>query len=478
MFDGATKFFRGKTLDGNWESPFDPFAVGRAYTEATAWQYRYFVPHDVYGMEQLFGGREALIEALDNLYSATSNVRGDLVDIDGLIGQYAHGNEPSHHITHLYNYVGQPWKTQALTRKILKEMYHATPEGITGNEDCGQMSAWYLLNSLGLYAVCPGTNQFSLTSPLFEEATILLANGKQLVVTANNPAENVYIEKVTWNGKAINQTYITYNELMSGGVLDFTLSATPSKKWGTAVEDAPYSYSKNPKVSIPTTTDNLHLFEGEIEVHLLSATKDAQIYYTTDGTKPSASSTKYVAPISCNASMTIQAIAYKEGLEPSQVATIEATKAIYRPALQKDLTTNGVYYRYYEGDFSQTKEMNDAPLVEQGVFTALTIDKAARADYFGYKFSGFIYLPQTGIYAFSLNSDDGSVLFIDGEEVVNNDGTHGSITATGKIPLQKGFHRYALNYFESYEGQTLSWNWCKPGDNAFQEVPMLNLFVK
>ena len=150
VFDGSTKFFRGKRMDGNWETSFNPFEVGRSYTEATAWQYRFSVPYDVNGMVQLFGGKEKFITALDSIFIADPNVHGDLADITGLIGQYAHGNEPSHHIAYLYDYVGQPWKTQEMTRHLLDEMYQPTPGGISGNEDCGQMSAGYLLSGLGI----------------------------------------------------------------------------------------------------------------------------------------------------------------------------------------------------------------------------------------------------------------------------------------------------------------------------------------
>ena len=150
VFDGSTKFFRGKRMDGNWETSFNPFEVGRSYTEATAWQYRFSVPYDVNGMVQLFGGKEKFITALDSIFIADPNVHGDLADITGLIGQYAHGNEPSHHIAYLYDYVGQPWKTQEMTRHLLDEMYQPTPGGISGNEDCGQMSAWYILSGLGI----------------------------------------------------------------------------------------------------------------------------------------------------------------------------------------------------------------------------------------------------------------------------------------------------------------------------------------
>ena len=192
VFDGSTKFFRGKRMDGNWETSFNPFEVGRSYTEATAWQYRFSVPYDVNGMVQLFGGKEKFITALDSIFIADPNVHGDLADITGLIGQYAHGNEPSHHIAYLYDYVGQPWKTQEMTRHLLDEMYQPTPGGISGNEDCGQMSAWYILSGLGIYSVCPGSNEFALTTPLFEKAVLKLANGKRLTLLANDPKKNIY----------------------------------------------------------------------------------------------------------------------------------------------------------------------------------------------------------------------------------------------------------------------------------------------
>lgn len=204
VFDGSTKFFRGKRMDGNWETSFNPFEVGRSYTEATAWQYRFSVPYDVNGMVQLFGGKEKFITALDSIFIADPNVHGDLADITGLIGQYAHGNEPSHHIAYLYDYVGQPWKTQEMTRHLLDEMYQPTPGGISGNEDCGQMSAWYILSGLGIYSVCPGINEFALTTPLFEKAVLKLANGKRLTLLANDPKKNIYIHKVELNGKQID----------------------------------------------------------------------------------------------------------------------------------------------------------------------------------------------------------------------------------------------------------------------------------
>lgn len=188
VFDGSTCFFRGRGTDGNWSEPFEEFATGRDYTEATPWHYRFFVPHDVNGLAGLFGSRAAFVRELDRLFTLESDeMQLDVSDVTGLMGQYAHGNEPSHHMAYLYNYVGQPWRTQELTRSLLHGMYAPTPAGIIGNEDCGQMSAWYIFSSLGFYPVCPGSNQFALTAPQFPKAVVRLANGRTLTVYGKQP---------------------------------------------------------------------------------------------------------------------------------------------------------------------------------------------------------------------------------------------------------------------------------------------------
>ena len=247
VFDGSTCFFRGRQSDGNWSAPFEEFATGRDYTEATPWHYRFFVPHDVNGLIQLFGSREAFIREMDRLFTLESDeMQLDVSDVTGLMGQYAHGNEPSHHMAYLYNYVGQPWKTQELTRRLLHEMYAPTPEGIIGNEDCGQMSAWYVFSSLGFYPVCPGSNEFALTAPQFPKAVVRLANGRTLTVTADNPRRSVYIASVTLDGKPIDRNYITYDELMQGGELHFALRPRPDYERGTDDEAAPHSLTREP----------------------------------------------------------------------------------------------------------------------------------------------------------------------------------------------------------------------------------------
>ena len=221
LFDPKTRFFRGKDSKGNWVEPFDPLVKTEDFTEAVPWQFRFFVPHDVKGLENLMGGRENTRAALDSLFTYEAlEVTDEILDMTGLIGEYAHGNEPSHNMAFLFTYLDQPEKTQHYVRRILTELYSATPEGISGNEDCGQMSAWYVMAALGIYPACPASGEFVLTKPLFKKATIQLGNGKTLTVTADKP-EDEYIKNVSFNGKALDKMFITYEDLLKGGELKF-----------------------------------------------------------------------------------------------------------------------------------------------------------------------------------------------------------------------------------------------------------------
>lgn len=477
VFDGSTLFFRGKRLDGNWESPFDPYEIGRSYTEANAWQYRFFVPHDVNGMIQLYGGREVFLRELDRLFSTTSELKGKLVDITGLIGQYAQGNEPSHHMAYLYNYAGQPWKTQEMTRRILKEMYQPNPEGICGNEDCGQMSAWYVMTALGIYPVCPGSNEFLLTSPLFPKATIALGNGRKLVITANQPEQNHYIQKVWLNGKELKRCFVTYDELMQGGVLKFQLSSTPDREWGVS-DVLPYSYSQCSQVSVPYVLQDLNLFEDSIRVELGSATEGAQIRYTLDGTVPDLNSPVYQEPIWVEHSCVLKARGFKEGYTSSEILVLQATRAEYHVGRSPVNVKNGTKFSYYEGEFNRVQDMESLYPVAFGFMPEPSILNAPVVDHFGYIWEGLIYVPVRGVYGFGTRSDDGSVLVIDGRKVVDNDGSHGAVFSTGRIALDRGWHAYRLLFFEDYEGQMLEWFWKVPGKEEYELIPASVLFVE
>jgi predicted alpha-1,2-mannosidase len=233
VFDKSVGFMRGRNSGRGWREPFDPMAINYDYTEGNSFQYLY-VPHDVYGLIDLAGGDVKFDNWIDKLF--TTEMAGDLheeSDVSGLIGQYAHGNEPSHHLAYFYNYAGTPWKTQQRVRQILEEMYDDTPGGLVGNEDCGQMSAWYVMSAMGFYPVCPGDGIYELGSPIFKSVKINLENGKQFVLNAgSNSEKNIYITGAELNGASYAKNYISHNDICllytSPSPRDRTRSRMPS----------------------------------------------------------------------------------------------------------------------------------------------------------------------------------------------------------------------------------------------------------
>mgnify|MGYP002567452138 FL=1 len=234
-YDPSTRFMRGRDSKEGWRTPFNPFAsTHRAddYCEGNAWQYTWLAPHDVEGLEELFGSRTEMIEKLDSLFTVSSTVEGGETspDISGLIGQYAHGNEPSHHVLYLYTMLGQPWKTAERVREVLATLYHAAPDGLSGNEDVGQMSAWYVLSSLGMYEAEPAGGRYWFGSPLFDRAELKVQGGMFVVTAENNSSENRYIQRVWLNGRPYTKPYLWHKDLISGGELRFEMGDTP-KVW-------------------------------------------------------------------------------------------------------------------------------------------------------------------------------------------------------------------------------------------------------
>lgn len=236
-FDEEVGFMRGKRLDGTWDEPFHPKYSSHwntPYVEGNAWQWTWYVPHDVEGYIDLFGGKEAFATKLDSLFTTSSEILGEdaSVDITGLIGQYAHGNEPSHHIAYLFNAVDRPWRTQEIVSEILTEFYSDQPDGLVGNEDCGQMSAWYILNSMGFYPICPGDTKYSIGRPSFEQVEIALAGDKTFSVVAENldPA-HPYVSEVYLDGEKLTEPFIDHSSIEQGGTLKFVMGAEKKVFW-------------------------------------------------------------------------------------------------------------------------------------------------------------------------------------------------------------------------------------------------------
>jgi predicted alpha-1,2-mannosidase len=312
LYDPTTGFMRGR-VEGFWMTPFDPAEVNNHYTEANAWQYSFFVPHDVEGLMRLMGGAEAFARRLDALFTAESRLTGrEQPDITGLIGQYAHGNEPSHHVAYLYAFAGQPWKTQALVRRILDTMYAPTPEGLSGNEDCGQMSAWYVFSALGFYPVAPGSTQYVIGSPLFVSAAVDFENGKTFTVRArgNGP----YVQRASLNGREYERSFVDHQTLIDGGELVFELGMTPNTAWGSAREVRPRSLVEGVRVvPAPFVAEGARVFRGSQQVALGSAEPDAALHYTLDGSEPTRDSPRYTGPVAVDASLTLRARAFLDG---------------------------------------------------------------------------------------------------------------------------------------------------------------------
>ena len=246
VYDSKTGFMRPKLANGKWLSPFDPYAEPRNgkkrnYTEANAWQDLWYVPQNVPELEKLIGGRKQFVRRLDTLFKKPPKIdNGGVPDMSGMVGEYVQGNEPDQQVPYMYDFAGAPWRTQEVTRTIVDSLYNDTPAGLPGNEDCGQMSAWYVFSALGFYPVNPDNGVFEIGSPVFSHATIHLKENKTFTIIAHNASKaNKYIQSAKLNGQSYNKPYITYQDIMKGGTIEFQMGSTPNKKWGAAKKDAP-----------------------------------------------------------------------------------------------------------------------------------------------------------------------------------------------------------------------------------------------
>ncbi|HJW08833.1 MAG TPA: GH92 family glycosyl hydrolase, partial [Holophagaceae bacterium] len=278
--------FMHPRINGGFMNPFDPAEVTFHFTEANAWQYSFFVPQDLSGLMKRLGGPELLERHLDGLFSADSRTKGrEQVDITGLVGQYAHGNEPSHHMAYLYDYAGAPWKTQAMARRLMDTMYRNDVDGLIGNEDCGQMSAWYVMSALGLYQVCPGRPDYAIGSPRFPKATLHLDQGRTFTIRAKGVDRGPFIQSARLRGKAFLDCHLLHAELMKGGELDFELGSARSA-WGSAESERPLSAMAAkpivpaPVVSGPQTFSSV----GSLVVEPLE--NGDRLFWSKDGSDP------------------------------------------------------------------------------------------------------------------------------------------------------------------------------------------------
>ena len=346
IFDPSTGFMRPR-LNGRWLTPFNPREVNNHFTEANSWQYSFFVPQDISGHIKALGGEEAYAAKLDALFDAPEETAGRTqADITGQIGQYAHGNEPSHHIPYLYNYAGRPWKTQERVRQILATLYSSAPDGLCGNEDCGQMSAWYVLSALGLYNVCPGQNEICLSSPIFREAVLRVGEGKVFTVTADRP-QSTYISSLKLDGKEYGKSFIDAKDILDGGKLEYSLSDTPSGVFGTAEADRPHSGIASGILPSPVFEMENDIFLDPMEVSIANTADGAEVFYRIlPAGVPETGSTegfvRYAAPFTVKDNCTLRAYSRKDG----QVSAITSC-SVHKIHNDMRITLGARYNRQY-----------------------------------------------------------------------------------------------------------------------------------
>lgn len=313
LFDPRHNMMRAR-LWGHWFAPFDPRQVNAHYTEGNAWQYSWFVPHDVEGLIRYHGGAAEFTRHLDEFFTADPTLTGNSQpDVTGLIGQYAHGNEPSHHVAYLYAFAGQPWKTQALVHRIRDSLYTDQPDGLSGNEDCGQMSAWYVLSALGFYPVTPGTDQYVLGTPLFDRATIRLENGRSFTIAARRAEPGAFhVRGVTVNGRSWPNGWLSHETIARGGTMEFDLVRAPDKLWATRSVSRPRaSLPRTSLPPLPYVARGDGVFRDSTIVELGCAEPGARIMYRlgVPGGAPAASYPTYTRPIVLRSTMVLNAFA-------------------------------------------------------------------------------------------------------------------------------------------------------------------------
>lgn len=341
VFDPKTQFMRGR-FKNTWFDPFDPYEVNFNYTEANAWQYSNYVPQDISGYINLLGGKAQFEENLDRLFSADSETSGrNQVDISGLIGQYAHGNEPSHHMAYLYNFAGKPHKTQEKIHQITTTLYSNSPDGISGNEDCGQMSAWYIFSAIGFYPVTPGANTYIIGKPLFDNVTINLENQKKFNIIAHHLSDNnIYIDSAILNGKSLERSYLFHEEIMAGGILEFEMTDTPTN-WATKENDLPKTeITEHLIVPAPYISNGKLAFKTKTTLELGSVDPEAEIYYKLDNF----SLHKYTSPLTISNATNLEFFAKKN---EKQSAVMKTSFNKIDPNLTITLKSN--YANQYNG---------------------------------------------------------------------------------------------------------------------------------
>ena len=469
IFDQSVGFMRGKTDQHKWVPNFDPTAVGYNYTEGNSYQYSLFIPHDMNGFCSILGGEKELDKWLDKCFNTEmQHDLGDDTDVTGLIGQYAHGNEPSHHMAYLYNHAKSPWKAQNMARRIMSELYDDTPEGICGNEDCGQMSAWYVMSAMGFYTVLPGSDIYEMGSPIFDKITINQDNGKTFEIIANNnKKDNHYIQSASLNSANFNKSYLLHKQITKGGKLVLEMGSKPKKSWGTREGYPLKAYNNTPMVHLNEASN---YFINKFKVLMSCDDKQAEIYYTTDGSEPTESSNKYTNAFDLKKTTVLKMRAYSKGKVPSNIAERKIEKVVAQKFSSKELAP-GLKYDFYQGIYRSVYDYKQDKPSKSGITSVPNLDICLRNEWIGLDFKGLINIPRDGEYVFYISANDGCQLLINGPEQFESDGRKSvSFEQKSTIKLSAGYHNIEVKYYQCSDNIDLKVEWEGPNIKR-QSIP-------
>ena len=458
LFDPGTGFFRAKKSH-TWFAPFRPEEVNFNYTEANAWQYSLFVPQDINGHIQIMGGEKKYEHHLDDMYSASTKPSGrEQPDVTGLIGQYAHGNEPSHHMAYLYNYVGAPHKTQKLVCKIMNEQYTNFPDGLSGNEDCGQMSSWYVLSAMGFYPVTPGLDYYTIGSPIFKKITINLENGNTFTIHAKNVSEkNIYIQSASLNGEHFENSFIKHSTISNGGNLIFNMGSVPSEWANKSIPKS--SITKIQIIPVPYFEAESQTFTNTLNIKLGSV-QGGDIYYSINDGKEK----KYNGPIVIKEKAKISCRIKKDGKWSKRVSA-----NYYKIDNSKSIKIQSIYANQYAaaGDKTLIDHLRGGGNYRTGNWQGYREDLIAVVDLGKEKeisklilgclqdIKSWIFFPNTVEYYASNNGED--FTFLGSIKSNISDGLEGSLTHDYTLEFKKIKTRYIKVKAENY-GLCPSWH--------------------
>lgn len=477
VFDKESGYMRPKHTGGPWFQEFVPVikAIGKEdsfggkdYVEGNAWQYSWFVPHDVEGLIELMGKEEFNKRLDEGFENSKPNFVSQFVN---------HSNQPNMQAAWLFNYSGKPWLTQKWVREILEYYYGTGPiDGYPGDEDQGQMGSWYVMSAMGLFQMDGGCSTepiYEIASPIFPEITIELDDkyydGKEFVIEAENTSSvNRYIQSATLNGKPLNRFWFYHSELVKGGELILEMGPEPNKKWGVE-QNPPRSNDLQTIVTPPYVTAPEKLFLKNASISMTSETEGADIYYTTDESEPDQNSQKYKKPFVIDQTTTIKMKAFV-GENQSLSATAIFRKTNLGQPVKPGKTKPGLKYNYYTGTFRAVKDFELMAPEKSGVVPIFTLDPKEKEGFFGFDYTGFIKIPVDGLYTFYLTTNDGGKFYLAEQTLIDNDGLHPAIERSKTIGLKAGTYPIVLKYFQEGGTNMLKVSWKGP-DFEKQEIP-------